>query len=43
MLNLHVCSYYAPRFHALAIKARAVQQGLPLQGLRALAPPHPLL
>ena len=43
MLNLPVCSYYAPGFYALAIKARAVQQRLPLQELRALAPPHPLL
>ena len=37
------CVAITPGFHALAIKARAVQQRLPLQELRALAPPHPLL
>ena len=32
MLNLPVCSYYAPGFHALAIKARAVQQEIVAAG-----------
>ena len=30
--NLPVCSYYAPGFHALAIKARAVQQQIAAAG-----------
>ena len=32
MLNLPVCSYYAPGFHAQAIKARAIQQQIAAAG-----------
>ena len=41
MLNLPVCSYYAPGFHALAIKARAVQHEIAAAGATCIGSSAP--
>lgn len=43
MLNLPVCSYYAPGFTHWQLRRALSNRRLLLQELRALAPPHPLL